>query len=1217
MKGECIIEAMKVHIQNKTIIWGAVSLFALFILSCICFQSSVSAAEESRDGVRNESLQMKVIPRGNPATSRAREQRGNEHTSFESTGLFLYKGDEITVEVEGEPENLELRVGQWGGYTNTPYIATGSQSYAFKEGVVKLHGGTNTFTRNFSGGMVYLVNYSTTKTENVTIKGGVKVPYYVQGKTSIDSFKNELEQYKDVPFMEFVNNDAIATIRIDRAKDIFEKGNQVDVFMSSLAKIVKLQNGAAGLSYDGQGAERKDPQRIHVMNPEWGAGQLFATNNFIGIHSATTKDREIFSKGLDSTDWGMLHESGHTYQNKMYQWRNMTEVTVNIYADYAQKMWSVDGTGRYDAVNVKNGSRASVQKYFKKLETDPTWNFDRESTETNDYHFALLGMFLTLPRTFGYDFYPVLNQSYRSLPEEELPKTEEEQKQLFILMTSKVAHRDLTPFFEHWRFTITDETKEKLKALKLPTLEKEIWKDVLATEQEEKAGTYRISKAVGPYSVPQVEWKSGIPQFPFENLRNALNANDLVANLYSTPIASNTSLVTTGTVSDGTSFDIQNAYAYFTNDLGIPNKIPFSVKVTPGDSIVMTGQRGRYAVLSYDPKAKTLLARGNSKKILENLPNNLYPRVKVYDKNMQTVKKVAEGYGKTYGYEFAGKLDNVPVNIGDIVEIYHRESAKRVQRYKDNKPLTTNKDTYYYQITKTGWQEIDFNPKSIEGSAIAAKVGDSGELDLQINPANSILPSDYEYTVSDPSIIKVDSKGKWQALKKGKTTIAVTAKLPDVGELAGADYPAELKTTIEVEVTNSGAPIKIHYVDLQGNPLTDVSEQVIAGDAGDVINLEQYAIKVPGYTLLTETANKTAVVSTKEQDISFIYGGNIISVTGDNIGTTVGKTGKIQIKLVPEITEMPAEKLIKAKKITYNVADPSIIQLETDGEWKALKNGSTTITAIVTLDSGKQLELTKPLEVMVGYNAEPIHIRYQTTAGKHLDEETIYGNVGESYQAKPKRINGYTAVSDKNQMLTFTDKTQEIVFEYEPNQLKIQDISAKVGDKGRFQITVLPQNNNEKYIFEYVVENSDIVSVTSDGKWTAKQAGETTIEVHAISDDLIRKAGVEPMLSTKITFKVAQKPSKENGDKQTTPNEKDVINNKKNPKEDLSVIEKPIIKKHSRTIEDPKQSKKMVVKDKKLPHTGDSNQKNVVPLFIGLLLCLQGLYIWKRRKVDS
>ncbi|MBC1605642.1 hypothetical protein HCJ39_13050, partial [Listeria rocourtiae] len=788
---------MKIRIQNKIIFWGAITLFILF---CICFQSSVFAAEESKDDIRNESLQMKIIPRGNPATSRAREQRGKEHTSFESTGLFLYKGDEITIEVEGEPENLELRVGQWGGYTNTPYIANGSQYYAFQDGIVKLHGGTNKFTRNFSGGMVYIVNYSTMKTENITIKGGVKVPHYIQGKTSIDSFKNQLENYKDVPFMEFVNDEAIATIRIDRAKDIFEKGNQVDVFMSSLSKLVNLQNECAGFSYTGQGTEKKDPQRIHVMNPEWGAGQLFATNNFIGIHSATTKDREIFSKSADITDWGMLHESGHTYQNKMYQWRNMTEVTVNIYADYVQKMWSADGTGRYDAVNVKNGNRASVQKYFEKLKTDPTWNFDRESIETNDYHFALLGMFLTLPRTFGYDFYQVLDQSYRSLPEEELPKTDEEKKQLFVLMASKTANRDLKPFFEHWRFTITDETKEKLKALTLPTLEKEIWKDVLATEQEEKAGVYRISNTVGPYSVPQVEWKSGIPQFPFENLRNALNASDLVANMFSTPIASNTSIVKTGTVEDGTSFDTQNAYAYFINNLGIPNKIPFHVKVTPGDSVVMTGQRGRYAVLSYDSKAKTLLARGNTNKILENLPNNLYPRVKVYDKNMQTVKKEAEGYGETYGYEFADNLDGVPVNVGDIIEIYHRQSDKRVKRYKNNKQLKTNKDTYYYQITNTGWQEINFDIKGIEGSEIKTEIGKEGKLDLKMNPEDSLFPVKYQFTVENPSIIHVGKNGEWKALNKGKTFIHVQAELPIINATPAIDYPKIISTTIAVEV---------------------------------------------------------------------------------------------------------------------------------------------------------------------------------------------------------------------------------------------------------------------------------------------------------------------------------------------------------------------------------------------------------------------------------
>ncbi|EUJ17001.1 MucBP domain-containing protein [Listeria aquatica] len=175
----------------------------------------------------------------------------------------------------------------------------------------------------------------------------------------------------------------------------------------------------------------------------------------------------------------------------------------------------------------------------------------------------------------------------------------------------------------------------------------------------------------------------------------------------------------------------------------------------------------------------------------------------------------------------------------------------------------------------------------------------------------------------------------------------------------------------------------------------------------------------------------------------------------------------------------------------------------------------------------KKLKLAKPLEVTIGYNAKPIHIKYQTTTGKLLDEESIYGNKGENYQAIPKRINGYTSVPVKNQMFTFTDKSQEIVFEYELNQLKLQDISAKVGDEGIFQVSILPETNKEKYVFEYVVENPDIVNVTSEGKWVAKKAGETTIEVHAISDSLTRKTAIAPMLSTKITFKVAEELSKE------------------------------------------------------------------------------------------
>lgn len=71
----------------------------------------------STDGVRNTGLTMDIIPRGNPATIKSNEKRWMTHTSFESTGLFLYAGEELKVTVEGNPENLELRVGQWGGYS--------------------------------------------------------------------------------------------------------------------------------------------------------------------------------------------------------------------------------------------------------------------------------------------------------------------------------------------------------------------------------------------------------------------------------------------------------------------------------------------------------------------------------------------------------------------------------------------------------------------------------------------------------------------------------------------------------------------------------------------------------------------------------------------------------------------------------------------------------------------------------------------------------------------------------------------------------------------------------------------------------------------------------------------------------------------------------------------------------------------------------------------
>jgi len=50
---------------------------------------------------------------------------------------------------------------------------------------------------------------------------------------------------------------------------------------------------------------------------------------------------------------------------------------------------------------------------------------------------------------YGKEFFPTLNQEYRLLSPEEKPKTDAEKYQTFIKMTSKIANRNLIPFFEN------------------------------------------------------------------------------------------------------------------------------------------------------------------------------------------------------------------------------------------------------------------------------------------------------------------------------------------------------------------------------------------------------------------------------------------------------------------------------------------------------------------------------------------------------------------------------------------------------------------------------------------------------------------------------------------------------------------------------------------------------------------------------------------------
>ncbi|EGO8595891.1 hypothetical protein EH331_14840, partial [Enterococcus faecalis] len=245
--------------------------------------------------------------------------------------------------------------------------------------------------------------------------------------------------------------------------------------------------------------------------------------------------------------------------------------------------------------------------------------------------------------------------------------------------------------------------------LNLQPLEKDIWKDILASEEDEKNGTYRISNSVGPYTVPNGDLYDDA-SISFEEMQDFSSYASVFSRLYSAPIASETKLISVSDSSFYKTFDFTNnaiIFAYLNNDLDIKNKLPISIKITAGNAYVMAGQKGKYAAIGYNKKGKKLVALGNDKKILENLPNNKYPDIKIYNKTMNTVKKEVIGYGNNKGIEIAKELNDFPVEIGDIVELTHKESAKRISRYVNGELIPTTKDTYYYRIQESQWIEVD------------------------------------------------------------------------------------------------------------------------------------------------------------------------------------------------------------------------------------------------------------------------------------------------------------------------------------------------------------------------------------------------------------------------------------------------------------------------------------------------------------------------------
>ncbi|RKC42628.1 class 1 internalin InlJ [Listeria monocytogenes] len=298
-------------------------------------------------------------------------------------------------------------------------------------------------------------------------------------------------------------------------------------------------------------------------------------------------------------------------------------------------------------------------------------------------------------------------------------------------------------------------------------------------------------------------------------------------------------------------------------------------------------------------------------------------------------------------------------------------------------------------------------------------------------------------------------------------------------------------TPFEAPQPIKGEDVTVHYLDDKGEKLAD--DEVLSGNLDDPYTSS--AKDIPDYTLTTTPDNATGTFTTTSQSVTYVYTKNIVAAEPvtvnyvDDTGKTlapsetlngnVGDTYKATAKqidgytLSAEPTNATGQFTSSAQTVNYiytkNPApEKRVVEIHYVDEDNKQLNSTTEISGTIgdnyttepktiegytltttpgnatgTFTTGSQTVTyvyTKNIEA-----AEPITVNYVDANGKTLaPSETLNGNVGDTYKATAKQIDGYTLSAEPtNATGQFTSSAQTVNYIYTKNTNTDQPLPTK------------------------------------------------------------------------------------------------------------------------------------------------------------------------------
>ncbi|MCU5127000.1 M60 family metallopeptidase [Bacillus cereus] len=621
-----------------------------------------------------------LLPKGNVEEMRELHQRRMSFSPYEPTGIYVKPGEEVVIQVEGT-QQIKAYIGTYSYEKEEP-----------KQ--FNLNPGENKISSS-NGGLLYFHNYHNTGEVVAKVKkGGTTNPLFILGKHTTKDWKRMLAENPDPYAIEMKGENSLLTMHPETVAEHLKQEDPA-ALLKKHDEIINIEHKISGLSKGGVGVANQGKHSIHFVEDWYTDNYMYATY-YRTAYSKGNLGPVLNLEELTNDGWGPWHEVGHQHQQNTWLWDGLGEVTVNIYSLAVQTTFGhktrLEQEGRYEAAFAYLGKPDAQEKMDV---------------------FEKLVMFWQLHLAYGEQFYPNLHQMYRLLHDTELPKSDEEKKQMFIYMTSKVAGQNLIPFFDKWGLFANDATREKIEKLNLPKLEKEIW---LSTDsnpiREKQTELYEV-----PYGEPNNE---KIQNVVIGTTHDEKKAKELVQNL-------GEGVKTTGVImQDKPEVGEKTLKVEIVDGKGNKNFIPVVVNVGYGDSLLVyglkyTGEGDLKSTVTLHHGTKKFSATDTKNLIHDYFQDEKYFEFTLYDKEGKKKKNIAvKGLENTEA--FSKEVNVLAFEYGDVVKVYHAESS-RLHWYQKGLYVGEGKNKeikeLFFKITENGFerlktlQEVTAKPQTV------------------------------------------------------------------------------------------------------------------------------------------------------------------------------------------------------------------------------------------------------------------------------------------------------------------------------------------------------------------------------------------------------------------------------------------------------------------------------------------------------------------------